>query len=83
MSIKNLLSSETAAPRACLGKLKLEFQEIISMKVAESYLKSSIKFLLLYLLTSPCAAMFHCKHPGGPRIIIHQINYEHKQLMSN
>ena len=33
MSINNLLSSETAAPRACLGKLKLEFQEIISMKV--------------------------------------------------
>ena len=34
ISINKLPSSETAAPRACLGKLKLEFKEKIRMKVA-------------------------------------------------
>ena len=47
------------------------------------HLIASIQILLLYLLTSPCAAMFHCKHPGGPRIIIYKINHEHKQSISN
>ena len=43
ISTNNLLSSATAAPRACLGKLKLKFQEIISMKVA--YEKIGIDFV--------------------------------------
>ena len=89
ISINNLPSSATAAPRACLGKLKLEFQEknqyessLQEYLTRFCYMKYNIRLLLLYLRTSPCAAMFHCKHPGGPRIIIYKINHDHKQSIS-